>query len=63
MAISRSTAVWRRAVLLAMAVAYGEACDRIERLNRYLAADGVTVNQNSVICFAGVLLLQSTGRA
>ncbi|MEO6703194.1 MAG: GGDEF domain-containing protein [Jatrophihabitantaceae bacterium] len=49
---------WIRAgLLLAMAVIYGEACDRIERLNRYLAADGVTSNQNSVICFAGVLVL------
>jgi diguanylate cyclase (GGDEF)-like protein len=49
---------WIRAgLLLAMAVVYGEACDRIERLNRYLAADGMTTNQNSVICFAGVLTL------
>ena len=49
---------WIRAgLLLAMAVVYGEACDRIERLNRYLAADGVTSNQNSVICFAGVVTL------
>jgi diguanylate cyclase (GGDEF)-like protein len=49
---------WMRAgLLLAMAVVYGEACDRIERLNRYLAADGMTTNQNSVICFAGVLTL------
>src|SRR4051794_35519800 len=51
-------ASWLRAgLLLAMAVVYGEACDRIERLNRYLAADGMTTNQNSVICFAGVLAL------
>src|SRR6185437_14785212 len=49
---------WVRAgLLLAMSVIYGEACDRIERLNRYLAADGVTTNQNSVLCFAGVLTL------
>jgi diguanylate cyclase (GGDEF)-like protein len=49
---------WFRAgLLLAMSVVYGEACDRIERLNRYLATDGVTTNQNSVLCFAGVLTL------
>jgi len=49
---------WIRAGLLfGMSVVYGEACDRIERLNRYLATDGVTTNQNSVLCFAGVLTL------
>lgn len=49
---------WIRAgLLLAMSVVYGEACDRIERLNRYLAADGMATNQNSVLCFAGVLTL------
>jgi diguanylate cyclase (GGDEF)-like protein len=49
---------WVRAgLLLAMAVVYGEACDRIARLNRYLAADGLASNQNSVLCFAGVLVL------
>jgi diguanylate cyclase (GGDEF)-like protein len=40
-----------------MSAIYGEACDRIERFNRYLGAEGVVSNQNSVLCFAGVLVL------
>lgn len=48
---------WRAVLLLGMAVLYGEASDRIERLNRYLSADGATVNQNSALCFAGVTFL------
>lgn len=47
----------RTALLLAMAIAYGEVCDRLERLRRYLGADGVVSNHNSVLCFAGLLAL------
>lgn len=50
---------WRAALLLGMAVLYGEASDRNERLNRYLSSDGATVNQNSVFLFAGVSILPS----
>ncbi|MGI8667839.1 MAG: diguanylate cyclase [Jatrophihabitans sp.] len=49
--------VLRAATLLTMSVLYGEACDRIERLSQYLATHGVMMNQNSVLCFAGVLIL------
>jgi len=48
---------WRAVLLLGMAVLYGEASDRIERLNRYLSGEGATVNQNTVLCFAGVVIL------
>ncbi len=48
---------WRAVLLLGMAVLYGEASDRIERLNRYLSDDGAAANQNSVLCFAGVAIL------
>lgn len=44
-------------LLLAMSALYGEACDRIERLSQYLTTRGVVMNQNSVLCFAGVLIL------
>lgn len=47
----------RAVLLLAMSALYGEACDRIERLSQYLTAPGVVVDQNSVVCFAGVLVL------
>ena len=47
----------RAALLLAMSALYGEACDRIERLSQYLTTRGVVMNQNSVLCFAGVLIL------
>ncbi|HEX2903124.1 MAG TPA: GGDEF domain-containing protein [Jatrophihabitans sp.] len=50
---------WRAVLLAAMAVLYGEASDRIERVNRYLSAEGATVNQNSVFLFAGVSILPS----
>jgi len=49
---------WRAVLLLGMTVAYGEAGDRIERLNKYLSIDeSASVNQNSVLCFAGLLIL------
>ena len=56
-AMPTSVAVVHAAVLFGLSAVYGEACDRIERLNRYLASDGVVSNQNSVVCFAGVLIL------
>lgn len=47
----------RGLLLLVMSALYGEACDRIDRLSRYLTPHGLVMNQNSVICFAGVLIL------
>lgn len=44
-------------LLFGMSALYGEACDRVERLRRFLATDGVVSNQNSALCFAGVLAL------
>ena len=55
---SISTDSWvRLATLFGLAAVYGEACDRLERLRWYLSAEGVVSNHNSVLCFAGVLLL------
>lgn len=45
------------AVLLGLAVLYGEASDRIERLRRFLGVDGIVSNHNSVVCLAGLLTL------
>lgn len=44
-------------VLLGLAVLYGEASDRIERLRRFLGVDGIVSNHNSVVCLAGLLTL------
>ncbi|MDQ2836953.1 MAG: GGDEF domain-containing protein [Actinomycetota bacterium] len=54
---SNKDALIRAIMLLAMSALYGEACDRIERLSQYLTTHGVVMNQNSVLCFAGVLIL------
>ncbi len=47
----------RALLLLGLAALYGEASDRIDRLHRYLGTDGAVSNQNSVLCFAGLLVL------
>jgi diguanylate cyclase (GGDEF)-like protein len=47
----------RLGVLLAAAVAYGEAFNRVERFRRFLGADAVFTNHLSVWTIAGVLAL------
>jgi diguanylate cyclase (GGDEF)-like protein len=48
------------ALLFGLAAVYGEACERVERLRRFLAADGAISNHYSVLCFAGVLTLPAS---
>jgi diguanylate cyclase (GGDEF)-like protein len=47
----------RFGVLLIAAVAYGEACDRIERFRRFLGDDSMRTNHLSVWMVAGVVVL------
>ncbi len=49
--------VIRLAVLLAAAVGYGEAFDRVERFRRFLGDDKVRANHLSVWTVAGILVL------
>jgi len=48
---------WRGVLLLGTAILFTEASTRIERLNKYVHAEGASNNQNSVLCFAGVTVL------
>ena len=52
----------RLALLFGLSAVYAEATDRVERLRNYLHTDrGVLANQNSIVCFAGLLLLPLPG--
>jgi diguanylate cyclase (GGDEF)-like protein len=73
LAITLSVAAWqhphlsgadagRLGLLFGLSAVYAEATDRVERLRIYLHTDrGVMANQNSIVCFAGLLLLPLTG--
>ncbi|HEY2042073.1 MAG TPA: GGDEF domain-containing protein [Jatrophihabitans sp.] len=56
----RSAAWLQCAVLLAMSIGYAEASDRVERFRRFLCVDKSMPNYNSVLCFAGVLVLPTS---
>ncbi len=47
----------RLGLLVLLSATFSEASDRIERFRRFLASDGTLSNQNTVLCFAGVLIL------
>jgi diguanylate cyclase (GGDEF)-like protein len=49
--------VIRAAVLLAAAIGYGEAFDRVERFRRFLGNDKIRTNHLSVWTIAGILVL------
>jgi diguanylate cyclase (GGDEF)-like protein len=56
------TEIMQLGLLATLSAAYGETCDRVERLRRYLSTDrGIAANQNAVLCFAGLLVLPTPG--
>ena len=54
--------IGRLVLLVGLSAGYAEATDRVARVRNYLGTDrGVMASQNSVVCFAGVLVLPITG--
>src|SRR6266567_4729461 len=57
-----SADIGRLWLLFGLSAIYAEATDRVARLRNYLHTDrGVLANQNSIVCFAGLLLLPLPG--